>query len=141
VSAGPVAVAQAWFAAFARRDAEAMVALTAPDAEFARRLRPERGHDAVRAFVERQGYGVGMHPVARRVFQRGETVVIESRLQMRYVDGGELAGEDEGAALFVVRDGLVARFAPHARLADALREAGLGETDVVAGAGEGPPGS
>jgi hypothetical protein len=57
--------------------------------------------------------------------------VIEVRLETRYVDTGEPAGAQDAAAVFVVRDGCVARFAPHAGLAKALLDAGLSEDDEI----------
>jgi hypothetical protein len=44
----PLTVVEAWAQAYSRRDLDAMLALSCPDIEGARRLRHEQGHDVVR---------------------------------------------------------------------------------------------
>ena len=122
---------RAWMRAFQRRDAESLLALTDADLEYNRWVGVERGHDAVRALLHRQTYGVGLHPQPLRSFCRDDTVVLDVRVIGRYVDSGEEAGVHAGAAVFVVRGGRVARFTPLPDLARALDAAGLSERDEV----------
>jgi hypothetical protein len=126
------AVVRAWMQAFEARDAERLVALTSPELDYTRWRGVERGHDAVRRLLDRQTYGVAMYPKALRWFRRDDTVVVEVRIVGRYVDTGKVAEVDHGAGVFVVRDGLVARYAPLPSLAQALAYAGLDEGDQIA---------
>jgi ketosteroid isomerase-like protein len=127
----PLTVVEAWAQAYSRRDLDAMLALSCPDIEVARRLRPEQGHDAVRGLLQRQSFGVEMHPRVRRLFHSGDTVVVDAQLVTSYVDTGEPAGEQEGAAILVVRGGCVARYVPYPDLDTALSDARLSEDDEV----------
>jgi ketosteroid isomerase-like protein len=127
----PLMVVEAWAQAYSRRDLDAMLALSCPDIEVARRLRHERGHDAVRGLLHRQSFGVEMHPRVRRTFRRRDTVVVDAQLVVSYVDTGEPVEEQEGAAILVVRDGCVARYVPYPHLEAALSDARLSEDDEV----------
>jgi ketosteroid isomerase-like protein len=127
----PLTVVAAWAQAYSRRDLDAMLALSCPDIEVARRLRHEHGHDAVRGPLHRQSFGVEMHPRVRCMFHRGDTVMVDAQLVVSYVDTGEPVEEQEAAAILVVRDGCVARYVPYPDLDTALSDAGLGEDDEV----------
>jgi ketosteroid isomerase-like protein len=105
----PLTVVEAWAQAYSRRDLDAMLALSCPDIEVARRLRHEQGHAAVRGLLHRQSFGVEMHPRVRRMFHRGDTVVVDAQLVVSYV----------------------ARYVPYPDLDSALSDAGLGEDDEV----------
>jgi hypothetical protein len=122
---------RAWVRAFQRRDAESLLALSSADLEYHRWLGLERGHDAVRGLLHRQTYGVAMHPEAVRGFWRDDTVVLDLRVTGRYVGTGAWAGEDAGAADFVVSGGRVARYMPLPDLETALEAGGLSEDDEV----------
>ena len=126
-----ITVVEAWTPAYSRRDLDALLALSCPDIEVARRLRHERGHDAVRGLLHRQSFGVEMHPRVRRMFRRGDTVVVDAQLVVRYVDTGEPVAGQEGAAVLAVRDGWVARYVPYPDLKTALSDARLSEDDEV----------
>lgn len=123
----PVAVALAWLSAFRNRDAGELLALTSPELEYKRWVGVEHGHAAIHALLERHSYGVTMDPTPLRAFARDDTVVIEVQIESSFVDTGAAAGEQVGAALFVVHDGAVTRFAPFPELAAALIAAGLDE--------------
>jgi limonene-1,2-epoxide hydrolase len=127
----PIAVVRAWIRALECGDADALVALTSPRLEYTRWSGVERGHDAVRGLVERQGYGVSGQPTLLRAFGRDDTVVAEVRMEGRYVDTGELAGVEQAAALFVVQEGRVAHLERYRELAAALAAAGLSEDDEI----------
>ncbi len=123
-------IVRAWTTAAKAFDAEALVALAPEDFEMVTMHRGiQRGHDAVRSWAARQTFGVAMHVDVCRYFHRDDTVVAETRIEWRDVETGELAESGDGAAVFVVRDGLVASIAVHPDLVSALSSAGISETD------------
>ena len=127
----PVAVVEAYGEAFNARDADALVALTDEDVELVSPRGVDRGHGAVRDAVARQTYGVGMHLVPGRFFHRGDLVVAEGAVELRFVASGELADRFAACAIYTVRDGRVTRVDPRLDLASALAAAGLAEADAV----------
>lgn len=118
--------------AFATRDVERMIALADPEIEIVTPRGTGRGHQEIRDFMERQTYGVSMHSELVRVLHRGETVVTEERVELRYVETGERAEAFTVASVYVVRDGRVVRLAPQSDFEAAVREAGLTGADEVA---------
>lgn len=122
---------KAWTQAYSRRDIGGMLARSCSDIVVARRLRHEHGHEAVRGLLHRQSFGVEMQPHVRGLFHRGDTVVVDAQLVATWVETGEPAGEQDGAAILVVSDGAVARYVPYPDLETALRDAGLSESDKV----------
>ena len=132
--AEPLAVVGAWMQAYDRRDAETLLGLTSPALDYPRWVGTGRGHDAIRDLLHRQSFGVAMRSVTPlRRFVRGDSVVVETHIESHVVETGEPAGEQTAAAAFDVRDGRVARFAPHPQLALALRDAGLDPVDDAVG--------
>jgi hypothetical protein len=65
------------------------------------------------------------------MFRRGDTVVVDAQLVVRYVDTGEPVAGQEGAAVLAVHDGWVARYVPYPDLKTALSDARLSEDDEV----------
>lgn len=129
----PPEVVRRWVAAVNAADADALLALADPEV----RLRTPRGvlegHDGVRTFAQRQSFGARMHAERRRAFHAGDTVVSEDEVSFRSVDDGSVMGEPTLiAASFVVRDGRLVEFAPHASLAAALQATGLTAADELA---------
>lgn len=121
VQSEPLGVVRAYNQAYHARDLEGMLGLVDEECEFVTSHRGiMRGHDAVRAFMHRQSYGVTMVPTNQRYFAAGGTVVVYGRVEWRYVESGELAGRDEGATMCTVRDGRIVRFAVHDDLESAL---------------------
>jgi ketosteroid isomerase-like protein len=88
-----------------------------------------RGHDVLRDWAMRAG--AQFHP--RRVFARDDAVVVEQRGVWRS-ESGEVVGEQDVATVFSVADGRVTRVARLDDLAEALRQAGLSESDERRGA-------
>jgi hypothetical protein len=123
-TAAAVAAVHAWGQAFNDRDLDHLLALSAPDIELATPNRADRGHDAVRRLLHLQSYGVAQHAHPVRYIGRGSTVTVEASLELRWVDGGELADTSEGVAIFEVSDGRVHSFRPQPDLAAAFRVAG-----------------
>lgn len=133
VPSEPLEVVRAYNEAYHARDLEGMLALVDEACEFVTQHRGVmRGHDAVRAFMERQTYGVAMVPTDQRYFVRGQTVAVYGVIEWRYVESGEVAGRDEGATLCRVRDGRIVRFEIHDGLASALAAGGMTQADESA---------
>jgi len=125
-------VVRAWYRAAEAFDADALAAVSHDDFEWVTIHRgTQLGHGALTDWVQRQSYGVALHIEPQRYFQRGNTVVAETRTEWRYVDGGELAQTSSGAAVFEVRDDRVARLLSHDDLASALASTGLTEADLA----------
>lgn len=130
----PLVVIREYLSAFDARDVEAMVAVAHPEFEAVTPRGVMRGHAAIRAFMARQTYGVTPVMEFQRYFRRGDSVVVFTRYSWRDAETGEaVAGQDEDAAAYTVRDGQVARFEPHADLPSALESAGMTEDDEVDG--------
>jgi ketosteroid isomerase-like protein len=128
----PIDAVRAWTAALNARDADAAVAAAHPDIVLHGPRGLERGHDAVRDWIHRQTYGVGMLLQHTRAYARGPVVVVESRVELRHVDDGELADVMTAAAVMTVADAKVKDIAPVPDLATALASAGLSEADEIA---------
>jgi hypothetical protein len=125
----PLAVVRSYTEAFRARDLDRMLALVDESCEFASPRGVLRGHEPLRAFVERQTYGVTMVPIQERYFARGDTVVASGVVEWRHVDSGEVADREDGAIVFTVHDGRITRFTPQDDLATALSTAGLTSDD------------
>jgi len=119
-----IAVVHAWGRAFNDRDLDSLLELSHPNIRLGTEQREEHGHDAVRRMLHLQSYGVAQHVRPLRFVAQGATVAVESVLELRWVDGGELAGTEEGVALFEIRDGRVQSFCPQPDLPSAFRHAG-----------------
>jgi hypothetical protein len=84
----PLEVVRAYNEAYHARDLEGTLALVDETCEFVTQHRGVmRGHDAVRAFMERQTYGVAMVPTDQRYFARPERGgVRHDRVALRRVE-------------------------------------------------------
>jgi limonene-1,2-epoxide hydrolase len=129
-----LAAVHAWGRAFNERDLDRLLSVSARDIELATPNGAHRGHDAVRRLVHLQSYGVAQHVRPRRYIAGGATVAVEALLELRWVEGGELADTTEGVGVFDVRDGRISRFCPQPDLAAAFRVAGWPWPDRSAGA-------
>ena len=125
----PLEVARDYNEAYRARDVDRMLTLVDDACEFVSPRGVMRGHAAVRAFMERQSYGVTMVPTEQRYFARGDTVVVYGVVEWRYVDSGELAGREEGGIGFCIREGRIVGFTPYDDLATALSTTGLTAAD------------
>lgn len=124
-----VDVAQAWGRAMDDFDEEALVALAHEEIEIVTPGDTKRGRDGLRGWLSKQTYGVVPRFERRRAFARDETVVVELHVEFTYIDGGEVAGSMDSAAVIAVEDALVRRITMHPSLSEALPAAGLGEAD------------
>jgi len=126
----PLEIVRAYVQAYDARDADGMLARVDDDCEIVTLHRGVmRGHAPLLAFLERQTYGVTMVPTTQRYFARGDTVVVHAVIEWRCVDSGEVAGRDDGATVFGVRDGRIARLEILDDLPSALASAGLTPAD------------
>jgi hypothetical protein len=125
-----LAVVHAWGRAFEERDLRGLLALSTPDIRLGDGDHAADGHDGVRRMLLLQSYGVAQHACPVRYLVRGATAVIQATLELRWVDGGELAETREGVAVFEISDGRVRRFCPQPDFAAAFRVAGWPPTDL-----------
>jgi hypothetical protein len=116
-----LAVVHAWGRAFNDLDLDRLLALSTPDIRLGDNDRVADGHEGLRRIVHLQSYGVAQHAHPHRYIARGSTVAVEAALELRWVDGGELADTCEGVAIFEVTDGRVRSFRPQPDLTTASR--------------------
>jgi len=122
-------VVKEWGRAIDDLDEEALIALADREIELVTSRGTQRGHDALRTWLAKQTYGVVPSYETRRAFVAKDTVVVDVRVEFRFLDGGEVVGSEDAAVVFAIRDGLVRRIAPQPSLAAALSAAGLDEAD------------
>ena len=67
----------------------------------------------------------------RRLFLRGEKVVVEQAGQWRSAESGEAIGSQSVASVFVVSDGRLRSVARYDDLSEALNTAGLDSSDEI----------
>lgn len=120
-------VVAAWHGALNSGDAGRLVDLSHPDVELGGPRGPARGARVLREWVARAN--IQLEP--RRVFRRAGVVVVEEDAAWRSADSGEVTGGRTVASVFVVRDGRVTSVVRHDDLVEALRAAGLDESDEV----------
>ncbi|HEX5506244.1 MAG TPA: nuclear transport factor 2 family protein [Thermomicrobiales bacterium] len=117
----PLALVRDWQDAANRGDAARLLALSDPAIEVAGPRGASRGHDVLRAWLDR----AGLRLTTRRAFARGDAVVLAQRGVWRDPQTGAVTGERDLASAFRVAGGRVARVARHDDLAAALADAGL----------------
>jgi limonene-1,2-epoxide hydrolase len=83
------------------------------------------GHEEARRWATKQPGGLQQQLVIVDLLPRGDQVVALLRQQWRWEDGGEVAEENDAAALFTLRDGRIVRWKPFADRAEALKAAGI----------------
>jgi limonene-1,2-epoxide hydrolase len=83
------------------------------------------GHGEARRWATKQPGGLQQQLVIEDLLPRGDQVVALLRQQWRWEDGGEVAEENDAAALFTFRDGRIVRWRPFADRAEALKAAGI----------------
>lgn len=124
-----VAVARRWVELFNRRDdVDEFLSLLDPEVVLQTPGGPRlRGHDQVRAW-----FAAGYESVQPRIlperFVAGEDAVVGlGRMELRWIESGEVAHEGESAGAYWFRDGKIIRWQPFETHAAALKVAGLGE--------------
>jgi limonene-1,2-epoxide hydrolase len=83
------------------------------------------GREEARRWATKRPGGLQQHLAIDELLPGGDQVLALLRQQWRWEDGGELAEENEVAALFTLREGRILRWRPFADRAEALRAAGL----------------
>ena len=116
-----------WHEALNAGDAERLASLSHPEVEIGGPRGSARGRQVLKDWVGRAN--VTLEPL--RPFHRDRTVVVEETATWRDPSSGEKTGEATVATVFAVEDGLVTTIVRHDGLEDALRSAGLDETDRV----------
>jgi ketosteroid isomerase-like protein len=129
VSQQNVAVARRWVELFnARDDADEFVALHDPEVVLQTPGGPRlRGHDQVRDWFEARYENVRPRILPDRFVAGGDAVVGLGRMEVRWIDSGEVAHEGESAGAYWFRDGTIIRWRPFETHAAALKETGLAE--------------
>jgi ketosteroid isomerase-like protein len=120
-------VVLAWHDALERADHEAVLGLSDPEVEIVGPRGSGHGHALLRRWLENAR--VRLEP--RRLFARGDLMVVEQHGTWRDPGTGEPIGEAEVASVFRVREGRVALYARFDDLAAALAHAGLANTDAL----------
>jgi len=121
-----VEIVTAWLAAVNAGDADASLALTSADVTIVGPRGTSRGHDVLRAWLGHAGATFA----TRAMYARGNAVVVAQHGVWRD-EAGTARGEADVATRFRVDDGRVAELARYEDVAEALRAAGLAETDRV----------
>jgi hypothetical protein len=119
----PADIVRTWQEAASNRQIDALLALSDPDIAIVGPRGTARGHQVLREWIERAGLSLE----TRRVFARGEVVVVEQHAVWRSMESNEIVGESDIASRFLVVDDRVAEYARHDSLADALADAGISD--------------
>jgi ketosteroid isomerase-like protein len=118
---------EAFYAAFMAQDLDEFVAVLHPAVELqtARGLRI--GLEEARGWATRiPDGGLEQRLVVEELREHTDHVVALIRKQWWWAESDELAFDEEAAALFTFKDGLIARWQPFTERADALAAAGIG---------------
>jgi len=124
----PVKAVQAWQNAANIQDKEQLLELSAPDIEIVGPRGSGYGHELLAAWLAR----AGLILETKRIFVRGDRVVLAQHGVWRSPKTGEVTGEADLASSFKVSKGVVTQFSRHEKLEEALAQAQLSETDEVA---------
>ncbi|HET7232970.1 MAG TPA: nuclear transport factor 2 family protein [Longimicrobium sp.] len=122
-----VEVVGAWLDAVNAGDVDAALELTSSDVTIAGPRGTSRGHDVLRAWLGHAGATFATHSM----YARGNAVVVSQHGVWRDAATGAVKGEMNVATRFRVAGGQVAELARYEDLDEALREAGLVETDEL----------
>ena len=115
-----------FYDAFAAEDLEAMVATLHPEVELVTARGPRYGHEGARVWATRvPGGDLEQRVVLDGVREHGDRAVALIRRQWWWREQDKLAEEEELAALFELRDGLIGRVVTAEDRASALASAGI----------------
>ena len=125
-----IAVARRWADLFNERgDVDEFLSLHDADVELQTPGGPRlRGHDQVREWFEAEPENVRPRIIAERFIAKDDVVVGLGRVEVRWIESGEIAHEGESAGAHWFRDGKIVKWQPFATHAAALNETGLGES-------------
>ena len=119
--ASSVTVVQAWLDAANTQSIDRLIALSDPNIEIIGPRGSGYGHQLLRDWLGR----AGLRLETRRVFARGDSIVVEQHGVWRSVETGDVTGERDIASRFRVDGERIVQFARYDSLSDALAEAGL----------------
>jgi ketosteroid isomerase-like protein len=122
VSADPV---REFIRAFNDGDLDAFVAVLDPEVEIHASRGLRKGVEAARVWATRAPGGVQQTVVLDELYEDEDRAVALITRRWHWAEDGGLAGEDEMAWLFGLRDGRVASWRAYDERAAALREAGF----------------
>lgn len=125
--ASSVKTVQAWQNAANNQVTERLLRLSDPNIEIVGPRGSGYGHELLRAWLARAGLTLE----TKRVFARGDTVVLAQHGVWRSPETGVVTGEADLASSFKVSRGVVTRFSRHEKLAEALIQGRLTEADEV----------
>ncbi len=120
-------VVLAWHEVLNAGDAERLASLSHPEVEIGGPRGTARGRQVLKDWVGRAN--VRLEPL--RSFQGARTVVVEEAATWRDPETGETIGEATVATVFMLDEDLVSGIFRHDNLEDALRSAGLDDSDRV----------
>ena len=110
----PGDVVREWMDAFDALDLDRLLSVAHPGIRLDTGRHVVEGHDGVRAFAQRQTFGVRLHGENLRLIDDGSgNVFTEDAIEFRSVDDGSTMGREITRARWVVRDGRIAEYAPH----------------------------
>ena len=129
VSQQNVVIARRWIELFnARDDVDEFVSLHDPEVVLQTPGGPRlRGRDQVRDWFEARYENVRPRILPERFVAGGDAVVGLGRMEVRWIDSGEVAHEGESAGAYWFRNGKIIRWQPFETHAAALEETGLAE--------------
>ena len=124
-----IAVAQRWVEFFNERgDVDEFLSLHDPEVELQTPGGPRlRGHNQVREWFEGEPENVRVRIFPERFVAGGDTVVGLGRIEVRWIESGEIAHEGESAGAYWFRDGKITTWQPFESHAAALEAVGLSE--------------
>jgi ketosteroid isomerase-like protein len=119
--AGQVELVRRFFEAFNDQDLDAFAATLHPEVELQTARGPRAGVDEARAWATRVPTGeLYQRLVVDELREADGHVLALGRRQWRWREDGELAAEDEIAAMLSFRDGLIGVWRPYADRDDAI---------------------
>jgi hypothetical protein len=124
-----IAVARRWVELYnGRGDVDEFLSLHDPAVELQTPGGPRlRGHDQVREWFEAGFENVQQRIIPERFVAGHDTVVGLGRIEVRWIESGEIGHEGESAGAFWFRDGKIIAWQPFESYAAALKETGLAE--------------
>jgi ketosteroid isomerase-like protein len=125
--ADQLAVARRWVELYNERsDVVEFVSLLDAEVELQTPGGPRlRGHDQARSWFERGFEDAQSRIVPDRFVEGGDVVAGLGRIEVRWIESGEIAHEGESAAVFWFRNGKIVRWQPFETHDAALKAAGL----------------
>ena len=122
-----LAVVRRWVELYNDRgDATEFLSLLDPEVELQTPGGPRlRGHEQARAWFGREPENVKPRIIPDRFVEDGDVVVALGRVEVRWIESGQIAHESESAAVVWFRDGRIVRWQPFESHDAALKAAGL----------------